>query len=186
MGVLVRAEPATVGYHLAAIARRRDPELEAGHLAAAGTGTRPSPAALARMGQIIVWITAEHRFPRNRAENKEERSKARWLSDRRREAAEGTLHKAQRRPCTGPRMGQEPQGSGRGSQVARITRPARGLPRRRHQWPRHNKCDSEQEHTLGVWLRAQRQKRGLGETKLLDDAIPGWKKGRTRGRPRRR
>ena len=48
------------------------------------------------MEEIIAWITAEGRLPRDRSENKGERSMARWLSDRRREAAEGTLHPAYR------------------------------------------------------------------------------------------
>jgi hypothetical protein len=72
---LVRAEPATVGYHLV-IARRRDPELEAAHLTAAGTNSSPSPASLARMDEIITWISAEHRFPRDRSEDKGEQSMA--------------------------------------------------------------------------------------------------------------
>ena len=40
IAALVRAEPATVGYHLA-IARRQDPGLEADHQAAAGTEPAP-------------------------------------------------------------------------------------------------------------------------------------------------
>lgn len=44
------------------------------------------------------------------------------------------------------------------------------------------------EHTLGVWVHAQRQKRRRGElapgkVKLLDGAVPGWQTGKTRGRP---
>ena len=94
---LVRAEPATVGYHLV-IARRQDPGLEAAHQAAAGAAPvpHPSPEDLARMEEIIAWISAEGRFPRDRSEDKGERSMARWLSDRRREAADGTLHPAYR------------------------------------------------------------------------------------------
>jgi hypothetical protein len=94
MAELVRAEPATVGYHLA-IARRQDPELEAAHQAA-GTKSSPSPAGMARMEEIISWIRAEGRFPRDRSEDKGERSMARWLSDRLREAADGTLYPARR------------------------------------------------------------------------------------------
>ena len=58
-------------------------------------------------------------------------------------------------------------------------------------WPRHGKADSEREHTLGVWIHTQRYKNRRGELapvklKLLDDAVPGWQTGRTRGRPFRR
>jgi hypothetical protein len=90
---LVRAEPATVGYHLV-IARRQDPGIDAAHAAAASTKSRPSPSSLARMDEIIACIESERRLPRERSEDKGERSMARWLSDRRREAAQGTLHAA--------------------------------------------------------------------------------------------
>ncbi|WP_427008741.1 helicase associated domain-containing protein [Pseudarthrobacter sp. H2] len=55
-------------------------------------------------------------------------------------------------------------------------------------WPRHHDYDSEREHTLGVWIHVQRYKRRRGgldpvKVKLLDDAVPGWQAGRTRGRP---
>ena len=60
-----------------------------------------------------------------------------------------------------------------------------------HDWPRHHDYDSELEHTLGVWIHAQRYKRRRGDldqvkVKLLDAAVPGWQTGRTRGRPPRR
>ena len=69
---LVRAEPATVGYHLV-IARRQDPGLEAEHLAAAGAAPvpYPSPTDLARMEEIITWVKAEGRLPRDRSGQQE-------------------------------------------------------------------------------------------------------------------
>ena len=187
---LVGAEPATVGYHLV-IARRRDPGLEAAHLAA-GTTCRPSPSSLARMDEIITWVASEGRFPRERSENQLERSMARWFSDRRREAAQGTLHTAYgeglaRVPgwCSNPRTAaEEAKWHGRLTQLVDFREEG-------NDWPRHKKCDSEQEHTLGVWVHAQRQKHRRGEleadkVKLLDNAVPGWRAGRTRGRPPRR
>jgi hypothetical protein len=188
---LVGAQPATVGYHLV-IARRRDPELQTAHLAAADTGTSPSPAALARMEQIIVWITAEQRFPRDRSEDKGERSMARWFSDRRREAAQGTLHPTYIEGLArvpgwdwNPRTAaEEARWHAQLAQLADFREEG-------NDWPRHKKCDSEREHTLGVWAHAQRQKHRRGEleaekVKLLDAAVPGWQVGRTRGRPPRR
>ena len=187
---LVGAEPATVGYHLV-IARRRDPGLEAAHLAA-GTTCRPSPSSLARMDEITAWIEAKGRLPRERAENKEERSMARWLSDRRREAAQGTLHAAygenlarlpgwDRNPRTAL---EEAKWHLRLAQLVDFREEG-------NDWPRHKKCDSEREHTLGVWIHSQRQKHRRGEleaekVKRLDTAVPGWQAGRTRGRPPRR
>jgi hypothetical protein len=57
-------------------------------------------------------------------------------------------------------------------------------------WPRHHHYASEREHTLGVWIHTQRYKRRRGhldpvKLKLLDDTVPGWQAGRTRGRPPR-
>ena len=95
IAALVRAEPAAVGYHLA-IARRQDPGLEAEHQAAAGAAPvpYPSPTDLARMEELIAWVSAEGRLPVGRSGDRGERSMARWLSARRREAAEGTLDPA--------------------------------------------------------------------------------------------
>ncbi|WP_353918963.1 hypothetical protein [Arthrobacter sp.] len=95
IAALVRVPPAAVGYHLV-IARRQDPGLEAEHQAAAGAVPVPCPLPkdLARMEQVIAWISAEGRFPEGRSDDLGERSMARWLSGRRREAAEGTLDPA--------------------------------------------------------------------------------------------
>lgn len=109
---LVRAEPATVGYHLV-IARRQDPGLEPAHQAAAVTQAGPSPADIARMEEGIAWIMVEGRLPRDRSEDKGERSMARWLSERRREAAEGTLSPAYRDGLARVRSGQGTPGQQR-------------------------------------------------------------------------
>lgn len=190
---LVRAEPATVGYHLV-IARRQDPGLEVEHLAAAGAVPvpHPSPKELARMDELIAWVTAEGRLPRDGSGDKDERSRARWLSDRRREAATGSLHAAY-----GEGLAQVRGWSWNPRTAAEEARWHRRLAQlvdfreEGNDWPRHKKCDSEREHTLGVWVHAQRQKHRRGEleaekVKLLDAAVPGWQVGRTRGRPARR
>ncbi|WP_248761234.1 helicase associated domain-containing protein [Pseudarthrobacter sp. SSS035] len=57
-----------------------------------------------------------------------------------------------------------------------------------HDWPRHHDYDSDREHALGVWIHTQRYTRRAGDLdpaklKLLDEAVPGWQTGRTRGRP---
>jgi hypothetical protein len=187
---LVRAEPATVGYHLI-IARRQDPALEAEHQAAAGAKSSPSPADLARMDEVIAWITSEGRLPRDRSEDKSERSMARWLSDRRREAVEGTLRPAYRDGLAqapdwirNPRAAaDEVRWHDRLAQLAAFR--AEG-----NDWPRHRHYASDREHTLGVWIHSQRQKYRRGnldpaKIRLLDDTAPGWRTGRTRGRTSR-
>jgi hypothetical protein len=55
-----------------------------------------------------------------------------------------------------------------------------------HDWPRH-KAPTGEEHDLGVWLHAQRQKARRGDlepdkARTLDEVLPGWRTGRQRGR----
>ena len=71
---LLCVHPAVVGYNLTA--RRQDPGLEAAHQAAAGAKTCLSPTSLARMEAVIACVSAEGRLPRDRSENKAERSTA--------------------------------------------------------------------------------------------------------------
>lgn len=193
IAVLVRAEPATVGYHLV-IARRQDPGLEADHQAAAGTAPvlHPSPTDLAHMDELIGWITAEGRLPHDRSGQRGERAMARWLAGRRREAAEGILDPAYRDGLAQVpgwadnrrEVADEPRWHDRLAQLV-------GFRQGGNDWPRHKDCDSEREHALGVWIHTQRYKSRRGDlnpvkVKLLDDAVPGWQAGRTRGRHPRR
>ncbi|MGO4806549.1 helicase associated domain-containing protein [Arthrobacter sp. 2MCAF15] len=188
---LVRVHPAVVGYHLV-IARRRDLELEAAHQAAAGAITGRSPRSLARMEEVIAWIAAESRLPRGHSENRGERSMARWLSERRREAAEGTLDPAYRDGLA--RVPEWADNHRAAADEARWHHRLAQLVDFRHEghdWPRHHDYDSEREHTLGVWIHQQRYKRRRGDLdpariRLLDESVPGWQAGRTRGRPPRR
>ena len=192
IAALVRAEPATVGYHLA-LARRQDPRLEAEHQAATVATPVPYPSTtdLARMNELIVWVKAEGRLPSDRSGQRGERSMARWLSVRRREAAEGTMDPAYREGLAQVPgwLGNRREAEDEARWHARLAQ----LVDFRHEgndWPRHKDCDSEREHALGVWIHTQRYKRRRGDldpvkVKLLDAAVPGWQVGRTRGRPRR-
>lgn len=187
---LVRVHPAVVGYHLV-IARRQDPGLEAEHHATAAAKPGPSPTDLARMEEFIIWVSAEGRLPNGHAPDRDERSMARWLSGRRREAAEGTLD-----PAYGRGLARVPGWAENRREVADEARWHERLAelvvfrREGNDWPRHHDYDSEREHNLGVWIHAQRYKRRRGDLdpvrgKLLDAAVPGWQAGRTRGRPPR-
>jgi hypothetical protein len=193
IAALVRVPPAAVGYHLA-IARRQKPGLKAEHQTAAGAALIPcpSPSDLARMDGIIAWVAANGRLPHGRSADRVERSMARWLSPRRREAAEGTLY-----PAYSAGLARAPGWLANPREAADETRWHHRLAQlvdfrqEGNDWPRHHDYDSEREHTLGVWIHAQRYKRRRGELtpvkiKLLDDAIPGWQVGRTRGRSPRR
>ncbi|WP_226761958.1 helicase associated domain-containing protein [Arthrobacter sp. SO3] len=184
---LVRAEPTTVGYHLV-IARRQDPGLEPAHHAAAATMAGPSPMDVARMEEVIAWITAGGRFPRERSGDKGERSMARWLSERRREAADGALDPAYREGLARV-PGWEGNSRAAAEEARWHDRLAQVVDFRAggNDWPRHHDYASEQEHTLGVWIHTQRYKHRRGDlapekASLLDAAVPGWQIGRTRGR----
>ena len=189
IAALVRVPAAAVGYHLA-IARHQDPGLEAEHQAAARV-PHPSPTDLARMDEVLSWALAEGRLPEGRSGDRGERSMARWLSERRREAAEGTLD-----PVYSSGLSRVPGWLENRREVEDEARWHLRLAQlvefreEGNDWPRHRKTDSDREHTLGVWIHAQRYKRRRGELdpaklKLLDDAAPGWQVGRTRGRPPR-
>ena len=192
IAALVRVPPASVGYHLV-IARRQDPGLEVAHHTAAGAVPvpYPSPRDLARMDEVIAWVTSEGRLPEGRSVDRGERSLARWLSGRRREAAEGTLG-----PAYSEGLSKVPGWAENHRAVADEARWHERLAqlvdfrREGNDWPRHHDYDSEHEHTLGVWIHTQRYKRRrrqLDRTKikLLNAVVPGWQTGRTRGRPRR-
>jgi hypothetical protein len=56
-----------------------------------------------------------------------------------------------------------------------------------HDWPRHKAVITGVEHDLGVWLHFQRYKARRGELAAdkigsVDEAVPGWRMGRKRGR----
>jgi hypothetical protein len=185
IAALVGAAPATVGYHLG-IARRQDPGLEPAHLAASAA---LSPTALARMEEVIAWVTEAGRPPRGRSADQGERSMEAWIRQRRSEAAAGTLHPTYREGLTriagwntnARAVADEARWHDRLAELVRYR--AEG-----NDWPRHRGYSSEQERTLGVWIHGQRQKHRTGsldpdKAALLNEAVPDWQKGRTRGRP---
>ena len=152
----------------------------------------PSPTELARMDEVIAWVSAEGRLPNGRSGDRGERAMARWLSRRRREAADGTLD-----PAYSDGLARAPGWADNRREAADEARWHRRFAQlaayreEGNDWPRHKDCDSEREHTLGVWLHVQRYTRRRGDLdpvklKLLDDAGPGWQTGRTPGRRPRR
>jgi hypothetical protein len=54
-------------------------------------------------------------------------------------------------------------------------------------WPLHKAVITLEEHELGVWLHARRSKARRGaldeaKERALDEAVLGWREGRSRGR----
>ncbi|GGH99364.1 helicase associated domain-containing protein [Arthrobacter liuii] len=187
IAALVRTPPATVDYHLR-VARRQDPQLQAAHRAA---GAAPSVAAVARMEEVIAWVTGAGRLSRGRSDDQAERSMEAWIRQRRSEAAAGTLHAVYRDGLA--RIPGWDTNARAAADEARWHARLDELRRYRaegNDWPRHQKYATEQEHSLGVWIHIQRQKLREGtlspdKAAQLDAAVPGWLQGRGRGRPAR-
>ena len=193
IAALVRAEPATIGYHLV-IARRHDPG-PGGRTPGRRrhrTGPRPLPRGSGPHGR-------DHRLdhgPRQVPENQGHRGRVNapshaWLSRRRREATDNTLH-----PAYSTGLARVPGWADNRRAAADEARWHQRLAQlvafraEGHDWPRHHDYASEREHTLGVWIHTQRSTHRAGDLDpvkltLLDDAVPGWQTGRTRGRPPR-
>ncbi|MET1087867.1 MAG: helicase associated domain-containing protein, partial [Arthrobacter sp.] len=119
---------------------------------------------LARMEEVIAWIMVEGRLPRDRSEDIGERSMARWLADRRREAADGSLSPAYRNG-----LARLPGWAGNARAAADEARWHDRLAQlsdfhaEGNDWPRHRHYASEREHSLGVWVHTQRYQHRGGE-----------------------
>ncbi|WP_395405665.1 helicase associated domain-containing protein (plasmid) [Arthrobacter sp. UC242_113] len=186
IAALTRAPAGTVGYHLS-VALAADPGLQAEHEKAAGTPVPPvNGQGLARMCQLVAMVQSTGGYPSRASDDADERRLASWLERRRREAAAGTLAPAYREGLAvladwqrAPRaVADEARWQDRLATLARYR--ADG-----HDWPRH-KAPAGEEHDLGVWLHAQRQKARRGElepdkARTLDEVLPGWRTGRQRG-----
>lgn len=112
------------------------------------------------MAEVIVWVSAEGWLPGGRSGGRSERSMARWLSRRLREAAEGTLDPAYSEGLAQVQgwaenrreMADEALWHGRLAELV-------GFREEGQEWPRHHDYESERENRLGVWIHAQRHKR---------------------------
>jgi hypothetical protein len=188
IATLTHAPTSTVNHHLSA-AVAADPDLQAAHeKAAAKAPPRVNPFGLARLRELVDMVQETGRYPSRTAKDPAERTLASWLDRRRSDDAAGTLAPAyrdglaalpdwQRPPRT---VADEARWQDRLTALAEYR--AAG-----HDWPRHKAAVPREEHDLGVWLHAQRQKARRGEldpakTGALDEAVPGWRTGRRRGR----
>jgi hypothetical protein len=188
IATLTRAPAQTVGYHLSA-AVDADPGLQAAHeKSAAKAPPRVGPSGLARMRELVHMVQDTGRYPSRSAKDVAERTLASWLDRRRSDDAAGTLAPAFRDglavlpdwQCPPRAVADEDRWQNR--LTALVEYRAAG-----HDWPRHKEPATGEEHDLGVWLHSQRQKARRGELEpakagALDDAAPGWRKGRQRGR----
>jgi hypothetical protein len=188
IATLTRVPAQTVGYHLSA-ALAADPDLQTAHeKAAAKAPLRVGPSGLARMRELVDMVQETGRYPSRTAEDVAERTLASWLDRRRNDAAAGTLAPAYRDGLAVlPDWQRPPQAVADENRWQDRFQALAEYRAAGHDWPRHKSSVAGVEHELGVWLHAQRQKARRGDldpakAKALDEAVPGWRKGRQRGR----
>jgi hypothetical protein len=181
----------TVRYHLH-LAAQADPSIRDEHLAAGGGPVHPSGAGLRNMEDLIALYKTEGRLPSFKGKTPRERTLAVWLQRRRHDANRGALSPIYREGLKAiPSWNQQPSREAK-DEARWHQRLAELIDYRAvgNDWPRHKKTDSEQERTLGIWIHTQRMKhrtRELDQDKetQLNTLLPGWREGRTRGRPPR-
>jgi hypothetical protein len=185
------AAESTVRYHLG-LAVKADPSLRNAHKSAAGKVTRRTWAGARNLRDVLAFHEAEGRLPVTSGRTARKRALGVWLHRRRQEAAAGTLS-----PVHGEALGVIPDweilSTVQADNVARWDRRLTEVAEYRaagHDWPRHQKADTEQERVLGVWLHVQRIRSREGKlsadrAERLDAAVPGWREGRTRSGGRR-
>jgi hypothetical protein len=188
IAALTGAPASTVGYHLV-LALAADPGLQADHEQAARKAPpRASPQGLARMRELVAMVQETGRYPSRTSTDPVERTLASWLERRRHDAAAGTLAPAFREG-----LDVLPDWRGLPRPVVDEARWQDRLTSLKaylavgNDWPLHKSSVIGEEHILGVWLHFQRQKAHRGaldpaKAMVLDEAVPGWREGRQRGR----
>ncbi|MET1156217.1 hypothetical protein [Arthrobacter sp.] len=136
-------------------------------MASAGqtTGPSPRPTDLARMDEVIAWVSTHGRLLQERSADRSERSMARWLYLRRREAAGGTLDPTDseglpRVPGCLENLGQARDDARWHEQLARLE----AYREDGNEWPRHQ--DTELEHALGVCINTPPYRRRHTDAKF--------------------
>jgi hypothetical protein len=184
------AAPNTVRYHLA-IAAAADVSLRDEHRTAARPTktTRITPAGLQNLHDTIALYKAEDRLPSTKSPSARERALATWLTRRRQDHDQSTLS-----PTYSDGLKQIPGWE----QRTRKADDEKRWDQRLHKltdymasgndWPRHKRTDTPEERVLGMWLHIQRMKYRSNELDQdketqLNALLPGWRDGRTRGRP---
>lgn len=183
------AAQSTVRYHLA-IAAAAEPSLRDDHRNAnrPSRTTRITPAGLQNVQDTVALYKAEGRLPSSKSPSARERALATWLTRRRQDHDQGTLS-----PAYSDGLNQIPgweERTRKDDDEARWSRRLQELTiyiAAGNDWPRHKNTDAEEERVLGMWLHIQRTKYRRDEldhhkAKQLN-TLPGWRDGRTRGRP---
>ena len=185
----VRVGKSTVRYHLA-IAAKAEPSIRDEHRNAsrAAPENRTTETGLRNLRDTLALYRAERRLPSTKSPSARERTLAIWLLRRRQDHAQGTLS-----PTYSKALQTIPDW-----ELTRTSKDEARWNQRLHDtttymaagndWPRHKNTDTEDERLLGTWLHSQRIKSRRTELPRakedqLDTLLPGWRNGRTRGRP---
>jgi hypothetical protein len=143
---------------------------------------------MTRMRELVAMVQETGRYPSRTSTDPAERTLASWLERRRHDAAAGTLAPALREGLDvlpdwrGLPRAVVDEARWQDRLTALMAYLAAG-----NDWPLHKSSATGEEHNLGVWLHTQRQKAHRGEldpakARVLDEAVPGWREGRQRGR----
>lgn len=185
------AAESTVRYHLH-LAVQADPDLRHQHKAALGAVTRKTSAGQRNLNDVIAFYEAEDRLPTTGGKTPRERALGAWLHRLRQAAAADTLSPTYREGLS-VIPGWEVPSSQKADNEARWHRRLAELKEylaAGNDWPRHQKCEDEQERVLGVWLHVQRISHRDGaltaeREEQLSTVVPGWREGRARSGGRR-
>ncbi|WP_314192419.1 helicase associated domain-containing protein [uncultured Arthrobacter sp.] len=143
---------------------------------------------LEHVGELVAFVQETGRYPSRTGEAASERTLAAWLQHRGEEARAGTLAPAYREGLAElPGWQTLPRSEADETRWAERLAALAGYRAAGYDWPRHKAPARGLEHDLGVWLHSQRSKLHQGdldEAKVrgLDQAVPGWRIGRRRGR----
>lgn len=171
--------------------RRRTRPLGTSNAASTAPVTRVTAEGLRNLNDTIALYRAEGRLPSSHSSSKRERALAIWLVRRRQDHDQGTLS-----PTYSIALQEIPDWDRR---TRTSTDEARWNQRLQeltayvaagNDWPHHKRTDTDEERLLRMWLHIQRMKYRRNELNQdkesqLNTLMPGWRDGRTRGRPPR-
>jgi hypothetical protein len=178
----------TVDYHLR-LARAADPQLAAAHARSrSGSASRVTSLGRNRMRQLVAMVQSTGRFPSRHGGTTAERTLAAWRQRRGEDAPAGRLPDEFKDGLSilpdwaRPLRAEADEERWLARFEALTAYRAAG-----NDWPRHKATINGEEHDLGVWLHAQGSKLRQGQLSAdkaaaHDDAAPGWRAGRKRGR----
>ncbi|MDQ0854977.1 hypothetical protein QFZ79_003088 [Arthrobacter sp. V4I6] len=141
------------------------------------------------MHELVTMFQETGRYPSRNAESTSERTLAVWVQRRREDARTGRLAPVLREGLAVlPGWEGKPRVEADEERWRQRLETLKAYRAGGNDWPRHKAVITGEEHELGIWLHSQRMKQRRGQldaakTAALDEAVPGWRNGRKRGRP---